>query len=102
MITYLRIFAQEGLGRPDLDIQHELEKLEKYLHKLLGEDEIPPLNAALIFTNENVEIAIDESTELPAPTLQVGKLKNFLRKYSKGKPISLDLSQEIQRLIAEA
>ncbi len=102
MMTYLRIFAQEGLGRPELDIQHELENLEKFLRNLLEEDDLPSLNAALVFTNENVEIAIDENMDLPAPTLPVGKLKDYLRKFAKGKPISMDKSQEIQRLIAEA
>lgn len=101
VMTYLRIFAQEGLGRPDLEIQHELETLEKYLHKLLPDDELPALQAALILTHENVEIMIDEGTEPPVPTLPVGKLKDYLRKFAKGKPISLDKVQEIQRLIAE-
>jgi hypothetical protein len=102
MMTYLRIFAQEGLGRPDLDIQHELENLEKYLHKILEDDELPALNAALVFTHENVEVIIDEDANPPAPTLPVGKLKDHLRKFAKGKPISLDKSQEIQQVIAEA
>lgn len=102
VMSYLRIFAQEGLGRPDLDIQHEVENVERYLKGLLDDDqEAPEINAALVFTNENVEIAIDEDADLPAPTLPVGKLKDYLRKFAKGKPISLDKSQKIQQLIAE-
>lgn len=100
-MTYLRIFAQEGLGRPDLEIQNEVENLEKFLQKLIedGED-LPLINAALIFTNENTVIDIDSDDELPAPTLAVGKLKEYLRKFAKGKPISIDKAQEIQRLIS--
>ncbi|MGW8250710.1 MAG: hypothetical protein ACWGO1_08720 [Anaerolineales bacterium] len=102
VMSYLRIFAQEGLGRPDLDIQHEVENVERYLKGLLDDDqEAPEINAALVFTNENVEIAIDEDADLPVPTLPVGKLKDYLRKFAKGKPISLDKSQKIQQLIAE-
>lgn len=102
VMGYLRIFAQEGLGRPDLDIQHEVENVERYLKGLLGEDqEVPEINAALVFTNENVEIAIDEDAEVPAPTLPVSKLKEHLRKFAKNKPISLDKSQKIQQMISE-
>jgi hypothetical protein len=103
MMSYLRIFAQEGLGRPDLDIQHEVENIEKFLQNLM-EDEVvlPDINAALVFTHDNVEIDIDENAELPAPTLPVGKLKDYLRKFAKSKPISLDKSQKIQQLISEA
>jgi hypothetical protein len=103
MMGYLRIFAQEGLGRPDLEIEHEKETLEKYLNNLMEDEQEPPeINAALIFTHNNVVIDIDEDAELPAPTLPIGKLKEHLRKFAKGKPISLDKAKEIQQLIAEA
>ena len=36
---------------------------------------------------------------LPPPTLDVRKLKDFIRKTAKGKPISLDLVREIQKTI---
>src|SRR4030065_43049 len=47
---YLKIFAQEGLGRPDLEIGGEVEAVTRYLKKLLPEREFPQIQAALIFT----------------------------------------------------
>jgi hypothetical protein len=97
---YLKIFAQEGLGRPDLEIGSEIEAVQRYLKDLLGEDEkIPEVKAALIFTNEKIVIEADDA---PVPTLPVSKLKEFIRKTAKNKPISLDKAKEIQQALSPA
>lgn len=90
---YLKIFAQEGLGRPDLEIAGEIQSINRFLNKIFGEDHIPEVNAALIFTNERTEVEADNA---PSITLHVKKLKDFIRKTAKGKPISLDVVKEIQ------
>jgi hypothetical protein len=41
-----------------------------------------------------------DADNAPSPTLDVRKLKDFVRKTAKGKPISLDLVKEIQALIS--
>jgi hypothetical protein len=100
VMSYLKLFAQEGLGRPDLEIQNDFDKLEKYLKNVLGDENIPPMNAALVFTSDKAVIDIAEDGEQPPiPTLALGKLKDHLRKFAKTKPISLDKSLEIQKLI---
>ena len=54
--SYLKIFAQEGIGRPDLEIQTDIESLTKYLRKNIpGDTEIPDIQAALIFSNPEVD-----------------------------------------------
>ena len=93
---YLKIFAQESLGRPDLEIGSEIEAISKFLEDQLEEDKLPEVQAALIMTNEKCEIDADNA---PAPTLKDGKLKEFVRKTAKGKPISLDLVKEIQAIL---
>jgi len=98
---YLKIFAQEGLGRPDLEIEGEVQGLLRYLGKELPEDKIPPVNAALIFTNEKAVIQLDETANPPATTLQLAKLKDYVRKVAKTKPLSTEHIQEIQRLLTQ-
>src|SRR5574338_361246 len=49
--AYLKLFAQEGLGRPDLEVLGEIDSLQSYLKKQLPEESIPPVQAALVFTN---------------------------------------------------
>ncbi len=96
---YMKLFAQEGLGRPDLEIQNEIESTQKFLKKLLPETTIPEINAALIFTNEKTVIDVQNDQGAPATTLHISKLKEYLRKTAKNKPISFDKSQEIQKIL---
>lgn len=98
---YLRIFAQEGLGRPDLEIANEVESIHNYLAKQMSDSEIPPIDAAVVFTHTNADIQISESDEPLAPTLYLSKVKNFIRKAAKSKPISMDKIKEIQQAISD-
>lgn len=90
---YLKIFAQENLGRPDLEIGSEIHAVASFLESRMDEEEVPDVQVALVMTNERCEVDADNA---PAPTLEKKKLKDFIRKTAKGKPISLDLVKEIQ------
>lgn len=95
--NYLKIFAQEGIGRPDLEIESETEGVQKYLKKALPEGtELPTIQAALVFSNPDVNLQADEA---PAPTLPTKKLKDFMRNTAKEKPISADMISLIQQTI---
>jgi hypothetical protein len=96
---YLKLFAQEGLGRPDLEILNEIDLTTKHLKKLLPETILPEINAALIFTNDKVVIDVTNDQDAPAVTLQIGKLKEYLRKIAKAKPLSPDKFKEIQDVL---
>lgn len=99
--TYLRVFAQENLGRPDLEMMNEIDNLQKYLKKRLPDVDVPAIDAALIFTNDEIDIQISEEDQPIAPTLQVSKLKEFMRKKAKNKPISMDKVKEIQDVLSD-
>jgi hypothetical protein len=94
--AYLSIFAQEGLGRPDLEIAAEIDSAQKYLKKLLPENEIPPIQAALIFSHPNADIQVGEA---PFPTLHAKQAKNFFRKAAKNKPISMSTIEAIREVL---
>jgi hypothetical protein len=82
------------LGRPDLEIAGERDALYRQLKKSLPENyEIPPVEAALIFTHPDVVI---ESEDAPSPALYAKKAKDFFRRISKEKPISEPDSQTIK------
>lgn len=85
MQGYMRIFGQEGLGRPDYEIEGEVSALRKYLTKQMDDAEIPAINAVMVFTNDGVEI---EAAETPIPALKLKQLKEFIRQKGKGKLIS--------------
>src|SRR5215207_9870907 len=65
--SYMRIFGQEGLGRPDIEIENEIKSLKKYLLKHMDESAIPEINVLMVFTNDDVELDGEDS---PIPTLK--------------------------------
>ncbi len=95
---YLKMFAQEGLGRPDLEVQNEIVTLQTYMKKNHPDIALPEIKAALVFTNKDAVIEIADDENPPAVAIQVDKLKDFLRKIAKTKPIPIDKSLEIQKI----
>jgi len=87
---YLKIFAQEGLGRPELDVATEKETLEKFLKKQFPDETFPSIDAALVFTNERAEVAIPEDVTPPAETVLLKDLKELVRKPGKSKSLSAE------------
>jgi hypothetical protein len=96
MQAYMTIFGQEGLGRPDLDIASDIEALKKFLTKRLADAEIPEIQAALVFTNEQIEI---DDTDQPLPALKLKQLKDFMRQKSKERPISQLTLEKIKSVL---
>jgi hypothetical protein len=92
LLSYLKFFAQEGLGRPDLEVPAEIENLKEALTKSLG-DNLPPIHAALIFTDDRAEIAADNA---PYPTLAIKKLKDHLRGVIKDNPLPKEMIAKIK------
>lgn len=81
LLGYLKIFAQEGLGRPELEIKADLDNLTEKLKKSLGDDIEPPkINVAMLFTDDRT---ILETEGAPIPAMKVDQFKEFLRKIAK-------------------
>ena len=94
---YMKIFAQESLGRPDLEVASEVETIEKFLKQKLGEDsKIPDIQVALVFINPKAEILVNGDVEAPAYTVKADNLKDLVRKKGKQKSISPETARQIQ------
>jgi len=89
--NYMRLFGQEGLGRPDLEAEAEINSVRKAFAKEMEEDEIPEIKAVLVFTTDGVEI---EAEDAPMPALPLKKLKEYMRNKAKERPIT---SQELEK-----
>ena len=94
--SYMRIFGQEGLGRPDIEIDGEIRSLKKYLSKKMDEAEIPEINALIVFTNDDVEIDGEDS---PLPALKLKQMKEFIRQKAKEKKFSPDALNQLKTLL---
>jgi hypothetical protein len=95
---YMRVFGQEGIGRPDLEAEAEINSIYRSLAKELDEEEIPEIKAALVFTAEGVEI---EAEDAPLPALPLKKLKDFMRNKAKEKPIAARELEKVKNALQE-
>jgi len=92
MQSYMTIFGQEGIGRPDLELENQIDSLRKYLSKKMGVEEVPEIQGVLVFTNDQVEI---DDADAPIPVLQIKKLKEFVRQKSKEQSMGSVMLQKI-------
>ena len=90
---YMRIFGQEGLGRPDIEIDGELRSLNKYLSKKMDQSHLPEINALMVFTNDDVEI---NGEDAPVPALKLKQVKDFMRQKAKEKKLSAETLTELK------
>jgi hypothetical protein len=86
MQNYMRIFGQEGLGRPDIEMDSEIKALRKYFAKRMDESGIPEINSMLVFTSDDDKVNI-EAEGAPVPTMKLKQIKDFFRQKAKEKPI---------------
>jgi len=95
MQKYLRVFAQEGIGRPDLEAPSEASAVNRFIHKKIPDGKIPDASVALVFTNDKANLEVEGA---PILTVPLKKLKEEIRKSAKEKPLSPDLIREINLL----
>ena len=83
--SYMRIFGQESIGRPDIEMNSEINAVNKYLAKQMDESELPDVNAIMVFTNDDVEI---DAGDADVPAMKVKQIKNFFKQKAKEKLLS--------------
>lgn len=98
MQGYMRLFGQEGIGRPDLEAEAQIDAVRKALAAQMDENEIPEILAALVFSVDGVEI---EAGDSPLPALPLKKLKEFMRNKAKEKPITAASLQAVKAVLPE-
>lgn len=97
--SYLRLFGQESMGRPELEADMETRAVARHLARLLPEGaELPEVRAALLFTAPQVELKVEES---PIPAMKPEALKDFLRKQAKETPMSPALLDALRRALPQ-
>jgi len=90
---YMKIFGQESIGRPDVEASGQQKDLTVFLKKQFSEGEVPPIQSILVFTNEKAEVDLENA---PQPGIPLKKLKEFIRKRGKEKPLTPEKMQILQ------
>lgn len=96
-LAYMKFFAQEGLGRPDLDAAAEIEALQRFLKEKFPDEEHPEIQVALVFTNERADIQAEDA---PLEAVQIKKLKELIRKTAKNRALPVPKAKSIQDALA--
>jgi hypothetical protein len=95
---YMRIFGQEGIGRPDIDAENEALTMKKFFAKNMEESAIPEIKSILVFTSDEVELDAGDSS---TPAMKLKQLKEFMRQNSKNRVLTSMQIAEITNLFAK-
>jgi hypothetical protein len=98
MQGYMRLFGQEGMGNPEAEALSEIDRLKKYFSRNNQGVEIPDIQAALVFTNDQLELNAGES---PIPALKLKQLKELMRRHAREKPIGKTELESIKSVLPE-
>ena len=83
----MKLFAQEGLGRPDQDTYSLFQDLQKFISKEVEIPNLPSPQVAMVFLDEK---AVVQAADSPIPALHIDKLKDFLRRQAKENIVKTD------------
>jgi hypothetical protein len=94
----MRWVGQEGLGKPDLEAEGEIQALQHWLQKQVPDLDVP-VRAVVVFTHPNAQLQLDEP---PVPAMAPKPLKGWLRKAGKLSPLPNETLAELARLLDDA
>lgn len=93
--AYLKIFAQEGLGRPDLEIKSDLDQMKRFFEQNgLGADQLDKVKVILAFSHKDAELI---SNDCPYTMLAMDSLKGYFRaaeKDGKSSDVAIQLTKD--------
>ena len=96
---YLKIFAQEGLGRPEKETKYTLEDINRYFARQMEDGSVPEVKPMLLFTNPKVDV---KAPDAPYAAVDAEKVKDFLRKKAKDNAFPLEKVNQVNSVIMPA
>ena len=94
----LRWIGQEGLGKPELEVENEVQVLGEWLAERAADLKVPVRGVAL-FTNPKVELVLDDP---PVPAMLPKQVKGWLRKAGKLTPLPNETLDRLTEVLNEA
>jgi len=78
---FLKMFGQENIGRPSIEVESNERQLSTFLQKHLDEEEIPLINSVLVSMHPKAVIGDVENA--PIPIVETSTLRRFIRKIDR-------------------
>ena len=91
---YMKWFAQEGLGRPDQEMNSSINDVRAMIQKTAEIPGLPEPDGLLVFTNPKAQV---DAPEAHLATLQLDKLKDYVRGQAKRSPAPMDAIRLLQQ-----
>ncbi len=93
-----RFFAQEGIGRPELEAQSFQQDMDKFLKKSIPDGDLLAAQPVIVFINPKANVQVSES---PTPAMYIDKLKDFVRRTAKEQPANMAEIKKLEELLPE-
>lgn len=75
----MKLFGQEGLGKPDLEAKADIQALQKYMEtKGIPIEQQPPIKHVLVVLLKNTEVG--DISQAPIPVVELQDLKRYIRR----------------------
>ena len=99
MRKLMQFFGEPGLGKPDQELQKDVDWVQKWVDEWAAEEELP-VNGVIVFTNPRATLEIhDEGIR----AVLADDLARFLKEGFKGEPtMSTAKLKELRRVLDEA
>ena len=91
-----RVIGQESIGRPDVEAKSYQEDMLRFLKKELPDGNIPEVQTLIVFTSPKASV---QAQDAPVPTMHVDKLKDYIRRMAKEKPVNTNTVQFVQKML---
>jgi hypothetical protein len=89
--VFRQMAGQPGVGVPDLEAEHQVDKLKAWLAGRLPDLQVP-VRAAIVFVNPDVQL---DAADSPVPAFYGKKIKAWLRGPGKLKPLPGDVYRQL-------
>ena len=99
--AFMKIFGQESIGKPELEIINQEKLIIDFLKKHVNEEQIPPTNFVLVSMNPKAVIGDVENA--PVPIVDISSLRRFIRKNDRKEELKISetLSEKINMALSE-
>lgn len=93
-----QLAGQPGLGRPELEVDWQVERLKRYLTKRLPEVEVP-VRGVVLFIHPEVQLEFKD--EPPVPTFYEKQIKSWLRGSGERRMLPSDVRRRLSQELVE-
>ncbi len=99
----MKVFGQEGLGKPDREALADEEAIRSYLaSKGIPEESQPPINHVLVVLMKNTKVG--DVSEAPIPVVELPEIKRYIRRVDREScetPLSEEQIEQLNAALSE-